>query len=61
MLSIVETVYFGIPMIGIPIFGDQKSNIATVSKRGYCISLPFTELTEEKLSTALDEILNNPK
>ncbi|XP_008197586.2 UDP-glycosyltransferase UGT5 [Tribolium castaneum] len=61
MLSVVETVYFGVPMIGIPIFGDQKSNIATVAKRGYCINLPFTELTEEKLSKALNEILNNPK
>ncbi|KAJ8918834.1 hypothetical protein NQ315_011120 [Exocentrus adspersus] len=60
MLSIIETVHFGVPVIGIPVFGDQKMNIAKAQKNGYAVSVPFQELSEEKLSWALEEVLNNP-
>ncbi|KAJ8961044.1 hypothetical protein NQ314_005973, partial [Rhamnusium bicolor] len=55
----IETVYHGVPIIGIPIYGDQKLNIARAVKNGYAVSVPLQELTEEKLSWALNEVLNN--
>lgn len=61
LLSSIEAVYFGVPIVGIPVFGDQKTNIATAVKRGYAQSIPFIELTEEKLTEALNEILTNKK
>ncbi|XP_015838775.2 UDP-glycosyltransferase UGT5 [Tribolium castaneum] len=60
LLSTIEAVYYGIPIIGIPVFGDQKSNIAAAVSNGYAIEVPLAELTEEKFSSALNEILNNP-
>ncbi|XP_018563298.1 UDP-glucuronosyltransferase 2B10 [Anoplophora glabripennis] len=61
MLSTIETVHYGVPVIGIPIYGDQKMNVAKAERNGYAISVPFQNLSEEKLSGALHEILNNPK
>ncbi|RZC32879.1 UDP-glucuronosyltransferase 2C1-like, partial [Asbolus verrucosus] len=61
LLSTIETVFHGVPVIGIPVYGDQKNNIAVAANNGYAINIPITEITEEKLSWALDEILNNPK
>ncbi|XP_008197588.1 UDP-glycosyltransferase UGT5-like [Tribolium castaneum] len=61
LLSTLETVTRGVPIIGIPVFGDQKANIAAAVTDGYGVSVPLPELSEEKLSWALNEILNNPK
>ncbi|XP_044271524.1 UDP-glycosyltransferase UGT5-like isoform X2 [Tribolium madens] len=61
LLSTTEAVYYGVPIIGIPVFGDQKSNIAAAVSNGYAIEVPLAKLTEEMLSEALNEILNIPK
>lgn len=61
LLSTIETVYHGVPILGIPIFADQKMNIAVAARKGYAVSLPFGELTELTFSTALSEIVNNQR
>ncbi|KAJ3642460.1 hypothetical protein Zmor_025248 [Zophobas morio] len=61
LLSTTEGVHHGVPLIGIPIFGDQKMNMAVASFYEYAIQVPYTELTEENLSRAIDQALNNPK
>lgn len=61
MLSSIEAAYFGVPILGIPVFGDQKMNIAVTVSNGYGLSLPFQELSEEKLTEALNELLSNKK
>lgn len=59
--SAVESKYFGVPMLGIPIFGDQYKNAENIVKEGWGIRLDLKTLDEEKLSAAIDEMLNNPK
>lgn len=61
LLSTIETVYYGVPIIGIPVFGDQPSNIANAVANGFAVSISLYELNEDKLSWALNKILNNPK
>ncbi|KAG5871164.1 hypothetical protein JTB14_016314 [Gonioctena quinquepunctata] len=61
LLSSLETVHYGVPIIGIPVYGDQKSNIARAVQNGYAISIPFSELSEDKLVQAMKEVLENPK
>ncbi|KAF2894451.1 hypothetical protein ILUMI_11721, partial [Ignelater luminosus] len=61
LLSTIETIYFGVPVVGIPVFGDQEMNVANAEIAGYGIGVPFRALTEETLNSALDKILNDPK
>lgn len=58
LLSIIETIYHGKPILAIPIFGDQKTNAAEAVNSGYALSLSFSELTEEKLVKTINELLN---
>lgn len=60
LLSCTESIYHGVPVIGIPIFGDQLLNMARVTSAGWGLQVLYTNLTEESLSWALTEILSNP-
>ncbi|XP_063921443.1 UDP-glucosyltransferase 2-like isoform X1 [Zophobas morio] len=60
-LSCTESVYYGVPIIGIPVFGDQKYNIAAAVSNGYAVKIDVSELREQKLTWALNEVLNNAR
>jgi glucuronosyltransferase len=48
-------------VLGIPIFGDQKMNMAKAVARGYGLQLYFEDITEKVLTDKLKELLENPK
>ena len=56
-----EALYKGVPLLGIPLFGDQIMNINRAVLKGYALSLDFQDITEESFGSALNEILTNPK
>ena len=56
-----ESVYFGVPMIGFPLFGDQHFNIESYAKRDIAIKLDRHHITEEIFTESIKEILHNPK
>lgn len=61
LLGTQEAVYFGIPMIGIPLFGDQHVNIQNYVDKKVVISLKhIKDVTEAKLTSALNAILKDP-
>jgi UDP:flavonoid glycosyltransferase YjiC (YdhE family) len=62
LLSTQESVYHGVPIIGIPIFGDQKMNtkVAVESGYGYFLDLRLLD-NEEHITKALNTVLNDPK
>lgn len=61
MLSVMESVSQGVPVIGIPIFGDQRKNVFQAVNSGYGIFLEIANLTATSLNWALDEIITNPR
>ncbi|CAM6032177.1 unnamed protein product, partial [Sphagnum compactum] len=60
-LSVTESVHHGVPMIGIPIFGDQMANMNSVATNGFGVRLDYQNLTEISLDWALNELLGNIK
>ncbi|XP_025198939.1 LOW QUALITY PROTEIN: 2-hydroxyacylsphingosine 1-beta-galactosyltransferase-like, partial [Melanaphis sacchari] len=58
--SIEEAVYNGKPVIGIPFFADQLSNMRHVEKNGYGKLITYNKLTEESFENAVEEVLTNP-
>jgi MGT family glycosyltransferase len=52
-----ECMWFGKPMLVLPIFWDQHDNAQRVHESGYGVRLPTYELGEEELAGALDRLL----
>ncbi|CAH1102051.1 unnamed protein product [Psylliodes chrysocephalus] len=61
LLSTLETIYHGVPVLTLPVFADQKLNAARMETLGYGVKLTFSALTEEDLTEALNKLLNDPK
>ncbi|KAF5296148.1 hypothetical protein FQR65_LT19842 [Abscondita terminalis] len=61
LLSITEAIYNGIPIIGIPFYGDQSANVAESVIKGYGVCVPYLDLSERTLSSAIVEVMNNSK
>jgi glucuronosyltransferase len=60
-MSIQEAIHRGVPLIGIPIYGDQRQNLATVMSYGIGIRLDYENITTESVTWALNEVLNNER
>lgn len=61
LLGSTEAIYNGVPIIGIPIFGDQRLNVARAVKAGWGIGLNYNNLTEASISWTINHVLSNPK
>ena len=61
LFSNQEAVYHGVPFIGLPVFIDQPINVRKAARDGYAIHLSWSELTEDVLYDAIQEMLNNTK
>lgn len=61
LLGTTESIVVGKPVLGIPIYGDQKMNIARAIEAGYGAVVDYENVSEEALTEALQEMLTNPK
>lgn len=61
LMSTMEAVYHAVPIVGIPIFGDQIVNMYRAQNSGYGLMISLTNLTENSISWAVNEILSNEK
>ncbi|KAF7987446.1 hypothetical protein HCN44_003208 [Aphidius gifuensis] len=60
LMGTQEAVLYGVPMIGVPLFCDQFTNVDLYVRKNIAIRLEHKEITEQKLDFALKEILKNP-
>lgn len=61
LLSTMETIYFGKPIIAISVAFDQHLNGKLASDKGYGVNIPYQELNGENFRNALRITLNNPR
>ena len=61
LLGTTEALVEGVPVLGIPIYADQRMNMKKAESFGNGILLELTNVTENSVSYSLNEILNNPK
>lgn len=61
LLSMQEAIDRGVPIVGIPVFGDQQMNMMWAVSQGFGVSMDFNNITSESVSEALNEVLGNPR
>lgn len=58
--GLYEAVFHGVPLLGIPLFGDQSDNLARLTRRHAAIVLDFNTMTSQEITSALNTIINDP-
>lgn len=61
LLGTSEAVTEGVPVLGFPVFGDQRMNLQRAVANGYGLMISIEDIAEENVSAALKELLTNPK
>ncbi|XP_043654376.1 UDP-glycosyltransferase UGT5-like [Drosophila teissieri] len=61
LLSVMEAVYSGVPILGLPVFFDQFINLRNVNLRGMAEVLDANEMSLDILTSTVRELLENPK
>lgn len=61
LLSSIEAVHYGVPIIAIPIFLDQFINSNRASVRGYGIKVDLSYNLAQDLKSAIQEMLTDQK
>ncbi|XP_069839223.1 UDP-glucuronosyltransferase 1A1-like isoform X3 [Dendropsophus ebraccatus] len=58
--GIYEGICNAVPMVMLPLFGDQMDNAKRIESRGAGVTLNVLDMTPEDLSNALDRVINDP-
>ncbi|XP_017015592.2 UDP-glucosyltransferase 2-like [Drosophila takahashii] len=61
LLSVMEAVHSGVPMLGLPMFFDQFGNLRWGELAGMAEVLDINFLNEDTLTTTIQKIIENPK
>ncbi|XP_063068425.1 UDP-glucuronosyltransferase-like isoform X2 [Engraulis encrasicolus] len=57
--GIYEGICNGVPMVMLPLFGDQNDNVLRVASRGVGVVLSIFDVTSDALVEALDKVIND--
>lgn len=56
MLSTSEAMHYGVPIVSVPLFGDQFANAKSAVENGLGVTIDIDTLDEKSLTTALDTV-----
>ncbi|KAL0852994.1 hypothetical protein ABMA27_012777 [Loxostege sticticalis] len=59
LLGIQEAIYHGVPVVGVPIYGDQYNNLLQMQQAGLGRVLQFYDLNEHSLEEMLNLVLSD--
>ncbi|XP_017070038.2 UDP-glycosyltransferase UGT5 [Drosophila eugracilis] len=58
--SISEALYYGVPLLGLPLIGDQRANLQKMKSKSWGLTLSTLNLTHIELTHAIHRILSHP-
>ncbi|XP_030647793.1 UDP-glucuronosyltransferase 2A2-like isoform X2 [Chanos chanos] len=58
--GIYEAIYHGVPMVGIPMFGDQSDNMVHMKSKGAAVIMDFNSMETKDLVDGLKAVINDP-
>lgn len=61
LLGINEAVYAGVPILGIPIFADQSTNVNSLKRLGAAEILNYDKISKELVLEKMMQILSNAR
>ncbi|GMT06987.1 hypothetical protein PENTCL1PPCAC_29161 [Pristionchus entomophagus] len=61
MSSLMEAVAYGVPVVGLPLYGVNKHNLEKVASKGLGVVLPKSELSQTNLLQAMKTVLESAK
>jgi glucuronosyltransferase len=61
LLGAIEAAYAGVPMVGIPIFGDQPTNMKAIADNKMGITLNYGDISKDTVLKAIRTVLDEPR
>lgn len=59
--SLTESKCHGVPVLSMPIFGEQAKNARVAAEEGWAVSVDYNNFTEKAFSDGINEVLSNKK
>ncbi|XP_034668378.1 UDP-glucuronosyltransferase 1-1 [Drosophila subobscura] len=59
--SLTEALYYGVPMLGLPLLGDQRSNLQKMEAKGWGLTLSMQNVSYVEVAKAMGRILSNSR
>ncbi|XP_078287153.1 UDP-glucuronosyltransferase 3A1-like isoform X2 [Rhinoraja longicauda] len=59
--SLMQAVYHGVPVVGVPLFGDQFDNMVRVEAKGLGLTVDVTQVQALHLSHTMDTIIRDTR
>ncbi|XP_068994948.1 UDP-glucuronosyltransferase 3A1-like [Embiotoca jacksoni] len=57
--SLLQAVYHAVPVLGIPLFGDQFDNVVRAETKGYGLTINPTHITRELLNSTIRTLIQD--
>ncbi|KAJ8711849.1 hypothetical protein PYW08_008803 [Mythimna loreyi] len=61
LLSTTESIHFGVPIIGIPVFGDQFMNVEKSVNKGFALRVDLAHTMPDELKKKIVEVTSNKR